>query len=156
MYGGCLLCPLYPLLYKRISPSLTQTRFVQLLNLYQTAHSNLCPFSTSRDPSMMISIIEIILGTKPSDEHVTPHKKRFPIPPSLRIRRIYFSNETFKLRRNELIQAQYTLTDVDTISVSSTRRYNVFIRSHTPTQATHPHISSSHSLHSLIHPTLCF
>ena len=75
------LSPLSSLVSERISPSLTQTRFVQLLNLYQTAHSNLSPFSTSRDPSMMISITEIILGTKPSDEHVTPHKKRFSIPP---------------------------------------------------------------------------
>jgi len=63
-------------------------------------------------------------------------KRGCPFRLALRIRRIYFSNETFKLRRNELTQAQYTLTDVDTISVSSTRRYKVFIRSHT-------HISDS-------------
>ena len=37
-----------------------------------------------------------------------------------------------------------TLTDVDTISVSSARRYNMFIQcvlSNTFTQATHPHVS---------------
>ena len=71
-------------------------------------------------------------------------KSGSPFRLALRIRRIYFSNETFKLRRNELIQAQYTLTDVDTTSVSSTRRYNVFIRSHTPTHITQPFATFSH------------
>ena len=50
-------------------------------------------------------------------------------------------------RSNCIVMNQHkhnTLTDVDTISVSSARRYNVFIQcvlSNTFTQATHPHVS---------------
>ena len=38
-------------------------------NLYHTAQSNISPFSTSRCPSMIVSIIETGLYTKPTDEH---------------------------------------------------------------------------------------
>ena len=133
---------------------------------------------------MMVSIIEIVLYTKPTAEHQyllrslchPLHTKRaFPFSLALRIRRIgSCSNETLKLRCNELKHKHNALTDVDTISVSSNRIYSVFILSHTLAQATHQHVSSctccrippSHSLniiylsrkhlHSLILLTLCY
>ena len=55
--------------YKRIIAFLTLIPFIPLLNLYQTVHSNLSPFSTSRCPSVMVSITEIVLYTKPTTEH---------------------------------------------------------------------------------------
>ena len=84
--------------------------FIPLFNLYQTAHSNLSPFSTSRCPSTTVSIIAIVLYTKPTDEHQyllrsschPLHTKRaFPFSLALRIQRICSSNEMFKLRCNE-------------------------------------------------------
>ena len=47
----------------------TKIPFIPLLNLYQTVHWNLSAFSTSRFPSMMVSIIEMVLYTKPTAEH---------------------------------------------------------------------------------------
>ena len=55
--------------YKCIILSLTKIPFIALLNFYQPTHSNLSPFSTSRCLSMMVSIIEIVLYTKPTAEH---------------------------------------------------------------------------------------
>ena len=87
---------IYPY-YKRIIPSLTWIPFIPLLNLYQSAHSNVSPFSTSRCPSIMASIIEIVLYSKPTTEHqyllrssCRPlHTKRaFPFGLALIIRRI--------------------------------------------------------------------
>ena len=102
--------------YKCVIPSFTYIPFIPLLNLYQTAHSNLPPFSQSRCPSMMVWIIEIVIYTKPTEEYqyllrsscYPLHTKRtFLFSLALRIRRICSSNETFKLRCNELTQAQY-------------------------------------------------
>ena len=73
--------------YKCIILSLTKIPFIALLNLYQSTHSNLSPFSTSRCPSMMASIIEIVLYTKPTAErqyllrascHPLHNKRAFP------------------------------------------------------------------------------
>ena len=94
--------------YKCIILSLTKIPFIPLLNLYQSAHSNLSPFSTSRCPSMMVSIIEIVLYTKPTAEHqyllrASCHpshtKQAFPFILVLRIRRICSSNENRKIQR---------------------------------------------------------
>ena len=111
--------------YKCIILSLTKIPFIPLLNLYQSAHSNLSPFSTSRCPSMMVSIIAIVLYTKPTAEHqyllrASCHplhtKRAFPFILVLRVRRICSS-------------------------ITRTGRYNVFMLPHTLTQATHPHVS---------------
>ena len=73
---------------------------------------------------MMVSIIEIVLYTKPTDEQqyllrsschpLHMHTKRaFPFSLDLRIQRICSSIEMFKLRCNE--HKHNTVTDVDTI-----------------------------------------
>ena len=69
---------------------------------------------------MMLSIIEIVLYTKPTAEHQyllrSPchplHTKRaFPFSLALRIRRIFSSNETYNLGLlNQEIQRVYTIT----------------------------------------------
>ena len=51
---------------------------------------------------MMVSIVEIGLYTKPVDEHT---KRTFPVSLALKIRSICSTNETFKLRCDELTQA---------------------------------------------------
>ena len=88
-----------------------------LLNLYQSTHSNLSPFSTSRCPSMMVSIIEIVLYTKPTAEHQyllrssrhPLHNKRvFPFILALRIPRICSSNENRKIQRVHTITHTHT------------------------------------------------
>ena len=93
----------------------------------------------------MVSIIEIILYTKPTAEHQyllrsschPLHTKRaFPFSLALRIRLMCSSNEMFKLRWNELTQAQYL----------NRRGYNLILlnqeiqRVHT---ITHSHTSDS-------------
>ena len=64
----------------------------------------------------MVSIIKIVLYTKPTAEHQyflrsschPLHTKRaFPFSLALRIQSVCSSNETFKLRCNQLTQAQY-------------------------------------------------
>ena len=83
--------------YKRIIPFLTKIPFIPLLNLYQTVHWNLSAFSTSRFPSMMVSIIEIVLYTKPTAEHQyrVLRSSCHPLHTySLRIRRICSFHDT--------------------------------------------------------------
>ena len=62
--------------YKRISSYYSISYLNTLhptIKLKQTAHLNLSPFSTSRSPSMMVSITEIVLYyfilVKPTAEH---------------------------------------------------------------------------------------
>ena len=103
--------------------------------------------------------------------HVTPYTLN-ELFHSARIRRICSSNETFKMRCNELTQTRYLLrTEVDTISVSSTMTtcscYQTPANtSDSPTRIPlvigyHPairsisSISSQTHLHSLILSTLC-
>ena len=114
--------------YKCIILSLTKIPFIALLNLYQSTHSNLSPFSTSRCPSMMASIIEIVLYTKPTAErqyllrascHPLHTKRAFPA-----LLQPCPENTTYMFLQRE---------QEDTT--------NVFILSHSLTQATHPHVS---------------
>ena len=114
--------------YKCIILSLTKIPFIALLNLYQSTHSNLSPFSTSRCPSMMASIIEIVLYNKPTAErqyllrascHPLHTKRAFPA-----LLQPCPENTTYMFLQRE---------QEDTT--------NVFILSHSLTQATHPHVS---------------
>ena len=90
--------------------------------MHQTAHPNLPPPSTSRCPSMMVSIIEIVLYTKltaehqyllRSSSHPLQNKRAFPFSLALRIPDAYVSST----RR--------------TISVSSTRSHAACLYYHT-------------------------
>jgi len=103
--------------YKCFILSLTKIPFIPLLNLYQSTHSNLFPFCTSRCPSMMVSIIEIVLYSKPTAEHQhllrssrhPLHTKRvFPFILALTIRRICSSNENRKIQRVHTITHTHT------------------------------------------------
>ena len=103
--------------YKCIILSLTKIPFIPLLNLYQFTHSNLFPFSTSRFPSMMVLIIEIVLYSKPTAEHqyllrASCHplhtKRAFPFILALRIRCICSSNENRKIQRVHNITRTHT------------------------------------------------
>ena len=118
--------------YKSIIPSLPWIPFIPLLNLHQTAHPNLPPPFTSRCPSMIVSIIEIVLSTKltaehqyllRSSSHPLQNIRAFPFSLALRIRRICFFNETHNL------------------SLLNQEPCGVFILSHTLTQATLPDVS---------------
>ena len=100
--------------------------------IYQTILSfNISLFSKSRCPSMMASIIGIVVYNKPTAEHQyllrSPchpfrTKRVFPFTLALRIRRICSSNETYNFGLlNQEIQRVHTTP--------------------TLTQATHPHVS---------------
>ena len=141
--------------YKCIILSLTKIPFIPLLNLYQSAHSNLSPFSTSRCPSMMVSIIEIVLYTKPTAEHQyllraschPSHTKRaFPFILVLRIRRICSSNENRKIQRVHATthtHKRLTHTYPSNCRISPSHSLNII------------YFSQAH-LHSLILPTRCY
>ena len=123
---------IYPY-YKRIIPSLTWIPFIPLLNLYQSAHSNVSPFSTSRCPSMMASIIGIVVYNKPTAEH--QYLLRSPCHP-FRTKRVF----PFTLPWEYDVYVPPTRR---TISVSSTRRYSVFIlHPHSHKRLTHTYLSS--------------
>ena len=111
--------------YKCIILSLTKIPFIPLLNLYQSAHSNLSPFSTSRCPSMMVSIIEIVLYTKPTAEHQYTFYAHHVTPHTL----------------NELFHSSLSWEYDVYVPLTRTGRYNVFMLPHTLTQATHPDVS---------------
>ena len=110
--------------------------------IIQTANSNFSPFSTSRYQSLkLFFIVSKLIDEQQyllrSSCHHLHTERAFPLSLALRKRGICSSNETFQLHSNELTTITTTvntLTDVGTISVSSARRYNVFILSHTPTQ----------------------
>ena len=130
----------------------------------------------------MVSITEIVLYTKPAAEHQyllrsschPLHTKRaFPFSLALRIQSVCSSNETFKLRCNELTQAQYLNRRGYNLSLlkQEIQRVHAFTKTHTRNSPTriplvvgcHPAIRSISSifhqvathLHYLIHPTLC-
>ena len=130
----------------------------------------------------MVSITEIVLYTKPAAEHQyllrsschPLHTKRaFPFSLALRIQSVCSSNETFKLRCNELTQAQYLNRRGYNLSLlkQEIQRVHAFTKTHTRNSPTriplvvgcHPAIRSVSSifhqvathLHYLIHPTLC-
>ena len=79
--------------------------------------------------------------------HVTPHTLKFNELFHSALPWEYDVYVHSMRRSNCIVMNQHkhnTLTDVDTISVSSARRYNVFIQcvlSNTFTQAIHPHVS---------------
>ena len=130
----------------------------------------------------MVSITEIVLYTKPAAEHQyllrsschPLHTKRaFSFSLALRIQSVCSSNETFKLRCNELTQAQYLNRRGYNLSLlkQEIQRVHAFTKTHTRNSPTriplvvgcHPAIRSISSifhqvathLHYLIHPTLC-
>ena len=91
---------------------------------------------------MMVSIIEIVLYTKPTDEHQSLlrsschplHTKwAFPFSLALRIRRICSSNETFKLRCDESTQAQYLKRRGYNLGLLSQEMQSVHTITHTHT-----------------------
>ena len=131
---------------------------------------------------MMVSIIEIVLYTKSTAEHQNLlrsschplHTKRaFPFSLALRIQSVCSSNETFKLRCNELTQAQYLNRRGYNLGLlkQEIQRVHTFTKTHTRNSPTriplvvgcHPAIRSISSifhqgathLHYLIHPTSC-
>ena len=125
----------------------------------------------------MVSIIEIILYTKPTAEHQyllrsschPLHTKRaFPFSLALRIRLMCSSNEMFKLRWNELTQAQYVNRRGYNLILLNQEIHSVHTITHKRLTHTYPsgcrtpprlslniiYFSQTH-LHSLILPTNC-
>ena len=120
---------------------------------------------------MVVSIIKIVLFTKPTAEHQyllrsschPLHTKRpFPFSLALRIRTICSSNETYNIGiLNQEIQSVHTITHTHTSD--SPTRIPLVVGYHPATRSIssifHKHIyiiyiSQAH-LHSLILPTLC-
>ena len=116
---------------------------------------------------MMVSIIKIVLFTKPTAEHQyllrsschPLHTKRpFPFSLALRIRTICSSNETYNIG----ILTQATHPHVSLLLSDTTQplaRYHPYFTSTFTSSIFHKHIyiiyiSQAH-LHSLILPTLC-
>ena len=140
--------------YKCIILSLTKIPFIALLNLYQSTHSNLSPFSTSRCPSMMASIIEIVLYTKLTAERQyllrASSNELFQLSfnLALRIRRICFSNENRKIQRtcsyyHTHSHKRLTHTYPSSCRIPPSHSLNII------------YFSQAH-LHSLILPTRCY
>ena len=130
----------------------------------------------------MVSIIKIVLYTKPTAEHQyflrsschPLHTKRaFLFSLALRIQSVCSSNETFKLRCNELTQAQYLNRRGYNLGLlkQEIQRVHTFTKTHTRNSPTriplvvgyHPAIRSISSifhqkathLQYLVHSTLC-
>ena len=130
----------------------------------------------------MVLIIKIVLYTKPTAEHQyflrsschPLHTKRaFPFSLALRTQSVCSSDETFKLRCNELTQAQYLNRRGYNLGLlkQEIHRVHTFTKTHirnSPTRIPlvvgyHPAIRSISSifhqkathLQYLVHPTLC-
>ena len=96
----------------------------------------------------MVSIIKIVLYTKPTAEH--QHFLRsschplhtFPFSLALRIQSVCSSNQTFKLRCNELTQAQYLNRRGYSLGLlkQEIQRVHTFTKTHTRNS---PHTYSS-------------
>ena len=117
--------------YKRIHYSISYLSTLQsTINLYlQTVHSNLSSFSTSRCPSMMVSIAEIVLYTKPAAQQ--QYLLRLPCHPLHTKRAFPFSlgpeNTRYKFLQRDVQSRSPQPGDT--------------MCSHTLTQPTHPEVS---------------